>query len=62
MRLVIIPLMPEGVEHRRKADGTVEYFSVIIPLMPEGVEHTPEGKVKKAFRETGDHSSDAGRR
>jgi len=40
MLQVIVPLMPEGVEHFSSgARRTIP--RVIVPLMPEGVEHRP---------------------
>ncbi len=39
-RAVKIPMMPKGVEHKKKAvDAAVKYY-VKIPMMPKGVEHT----------------------
>jgi len=37
--VVIVPLMPEGVEHRGKSKLAYVARLVIVPLMPEGVEH-----------------------
>ena len=36
---VLIPLMPEGVEHPREGEWPYNTIEVLIPLMPEGVEH-----------------------
>ncbi len=37
--LVIVPVMPEGVEHRPISWPLAKRISVIVPVMPEGVEH-----------------------
>ncbi len=45
-RVVIIPLMPEGVEHTEKATEKKWVLQwVIIPLMPEGVEHLSDAEM-----------------
>ena len=58
---MIVPLMPEGVEHMVKTREPSSKGRVIVPLMPEGVEHkVPEAK--PVMVAPCDRPSDAGRR
>ena len=58
--LVIVPLMPEGVEHIFLFIEGKHLLKVIVPLMPEGVEHLDiRSELITAGR---DCSFDAGRR
>ena len=45
--VVIFPLMPKGVEHRRYEDGKRVTFAVIFPLMPKGVEHKENLEIQR---------------
>ncbi len=58
--LVMIPLMPQGVEHRMQVQCCSAYESVMIPLMPQGVEH--EAHLVTMQLKAGDDSIDAARR
>jgi len=40
---VVLPLMPQGVEHPQFRVALASGVDVVLPLMPQGVEHNVDG-------------------